>query len=220
MEQGKEKLQKLLDYLGIDIPTIAYRTGINKQRFYDINSGKTKNFSPELSSRICETFTDININWLIGGDENLGKKKVPTGSPYYTDFTIQGGLGVGDGLERAIEPSGFINVPKIKCSPSVSFFQVKGDSMLNIENPRQSIPEGSWIALVPEQAGKIQWGRIYAFETSSGPIVKKLMPSEREGCIKCVSFNRGDFPPYDLEVSDIVDGTFCLVVGCVEVHTF
>lgn len=220
--KGQQILIELLDYLGISCNALADKIGVSYPTLYSIFSGKTKAISESIAIKICKKFSNINFDWIVGRSDIMFVESNGNsdGSPYYTDFTIQGGLGRGDGSEQAIKPSGYMNVPQIKCSPSVAFFQVKGDSMLNIENPRQSIPEGSWIALVPEQTGKIQWGRVYAFETSSGPIVKKLMPSEKDGCIKCVSFNSEEFPQYDLEISDIMDGTFCLVVGCVEVHTF
>lgn len=223
MEEKRNILGELLGYLGVTQSELAASIGMDRYRISDIKRSKRGVFPADVAVETVKVHPEINYDWLVGKSEKMLRDNAvnyDTYNPYYDSFTIQGGIGRGFGNEQALLPTGFMGVPGIRQSPDIPFVRVSGDSMLNIENPRKSIPEGSWIALVPEQTGKIQWGRVYAFETSSGPIVKKLMPSEKDGCIKCVSFNSEEFPPYDLEISDIVDGTFCLVVGCVDVHTF
>lgn len=42
------------------------------------------------------------------------------------------------------------------------------------------------------------------------------MPSDKENCIRCVSFNE-DYPPFDMPVTDIVGDLF-IVKGVVNVQ--
>lgn len=215
---AREILAKLLDYVKISRRQLQEKLGT--KALDDIARGRTQGFSFEVASKICAAYPEINFDWVTGRSdvmfvENNGNSD---GSPYYTEFTIQGGLGHGSGSEQAIEPSGYINVPQIKCSPNVAFFQVKGDSMLNSDDPTHSVPDGAWIALKPVLTDVIQWGHVYAFETADGPIVKMVEESDKEGYIRCVSFNPR-FKPFDMRKSDIIDGTFCHVEGAVEIKT-
>lgn len=64
--------------------------------------------------------------------------------------------------------------------------------------------------------GTIQWGEVYAMATADGYVVKKIMPSDMEGCVKCVSFNGEEFPPFDLNVNEIYD--YAKVVGVATIN--
>lgn len=61
-----------------------------------------------------------------------------------------------------------------------------------------------------------QWGKVYAFDTCQGVLVKRVEPSEREGCISLHSDNE-KYKPFDLP-ADEVHGV-ALVVGIVRVET-
>ena len=227
MEDSKQIITELLDYLGLKAPTLAKTIGVKYQRLYDIQTGKTKHISYEIANKIKKAYPEINMGWLIGDDyEMLGdyirKSDMDKGvakNPYFEEFTIQGGAGHGDGSESAIEPSGYMCVPGIQQSSDVPFIRVRGNSMLNTADPNHSIPSGSWVAIRKVLTHTIRWGEVYALQTIDGPIVKKIMPSEKEGYIRCVSLNE-DYPPFDLPVSDVVGDSFYLVVGVVGVQVW
>ena len=62
----------------------------------------------------------------------------------------------------------------------------------------------------------IQWNRCHVIATrEQGILVKRIMPSEQEGCFKIVSDNK-DFPPFDLPTEEITG--LALVVGCVSLE--
>lgn len=66
------------------------------------------------------------------------------------------------------------------------------------------------------EAKYIQWNRCHVIATrDQGILVKRIMPSEKEGCFKIVSENK-DFPPFDLPKEDITG--LALVVGCVSLE--
>ena len=151
-------------------------------------------------------------------DEDAPKAE-PTGNPYFTEFTIQGGAGHGFSSEQAILPDGYMSVPWINSTTDIPFIKVRGMSMLNPKDPEHSIPPGSWIAVKRVEGGAIRWGEVYAMETVDGPIVKRLMPSDKEDCVKCVSFNE-EYPPFDMPTRDIIGGTLYLVKGVVSVQVW
>lgn len=159
---------------------------------------------------------DLTRKLLELCEEDGGKKEI-SGNPYFSDFSIQGGDGHGDGKEQALEPDGYMTVPGINPTSEIPFLKVRGQSMLNKKDPEHSIPPGSWLAVRRVMGDAIHWGEVYAVMTVDGPIVKRLMPSDKPDCVRCVSFNE-DYPPFDLPTIDIVNGGIYIVKGVVNVQ--
>lgn len=219
MEQGQVKLSQLLKHLKLSAKKLAESIGVSPTTIASIQSGQTKNISIGVATQICAVYKKINPDWLLNKSDQMLIEPVPNMNPYYNAFTIQGGIATGFGDEKAMTPDGYMAVPGIKPSPEIQFFQVKGDSMVNPENPSKSIPEGSWVAIKKNNDNDIWWGHIYAIMTLDGPIVKKVMQSDKgDDYIKIVSLNKEQFPPRDLNKNQIV-GDMMLVVGVVNVQT-
>lgn len=89
--------------------------------------------------------------------------------------------------------------------------RVKGDSM----TPKYT--GGDIIACrVVKDMLFFQWGRVYALCTKSqGLMIKRLMPSENEGTITCVSYNE-EYPPFEIPKEDIVE--IALVNGSISLE--
>jgi transcriptional regulator with XRE-family HTH domain len=98
--------------------------------------------------------------------------------------------------------------------------KAKGDSMINRNNPARSIREGDIVACrLWKSRSHVRWGEVYALATSEGVVIKKLQESEKNGFIKCVSFNTEDgFNPYDLPVEEIFD--WAIVTGVVSARNW
>lgn len=95
--------------------------------------------------------------------------------------------------------------------------RTSGRSMINRNFPERSIPEHSIVGCrIWKSRTYIRWGEVYALATPDGVVVKKIMPSEKENHIKCVSFNEEEgYLPYDLPVGEIQD--WAIVVGVVNI---
>lgn len=233
MKENKTKGQiiitQLLDYLGIKAPTFSNVTGIPYGTVYSIQTGKTAEITKGVAFQIQSAYPDINYDWLIGNSNimivrNKGKsniktkiKETPVGNPFFTNFTAQGGDGHGAGTEQALLPDGYMSIPGINPTPDIPFILVRGKSMLNTDDPEHSIAPGSWVAVKKVMGEAIRWGEVYAVMTVDGPIIKQLMPSEKDNCIKCVSLNK-NFPPFDLPTTDIIEGEIYIVKGVVGVQ--
>lgn len=185
---------------------------------YGISNGGVNNAKykmPDMVETVKSIYPDMDTKWIMFGDD----EDAVSGSPYFDSFTIQAGSASGFGDESAIKPAGYMNIPGVSSSGGTFFIKVRGESMLNRNNPQRSIPEGSWVALRKVTTSSIQWGEVYAFMTTDGPLVKRIMPSDKEGYIKCVSFNEeGGYTPFDLPVREIIGGDFFMVTAVVNVN--
>lgn len=123
--------------------------------------------------------------------------------------------GVPSGFSIAIEGAECekISLPFIK---EYDFsIKAKGDSMINRANPLRSIRDGDLVACrFWKSRSYTRWGEVYALATVDGVVIKKIEQSEKEGHIKCVSFNEEEgFMPYDLPLEEIHD--WAIVIGAV-----
>lgn len=218
-KEEKERLKQFVSFKGTTIQGLEKMIG--KSNGYLNN---VKSLSSAVIGDIVRVYPDLNADWLITGegepvkvDEDTGQQD--DGSPYFDNFTIQAGSASGFGDESAIKPTGYMNIPGVSSSGGTFFIKVRGESMLNRSNPQRSIPEGSWVALRKVTTSSIQWGEVYAFMTTDGPLVKRIMPSDKEGYIKCVSFNEeGGYSPFELPVREIINGDFFMVTAVVNIN--
>lgn len=76
---------------------------------------------------------------------------------------------------------------------------VSGDSMA------PEYPNGSrvFIKRINEKAF-IEWGKAYVLDTCNGTVIKILVPSDKDGYVKCVSINTDPiFAPFEVAMCDI-----------------
>ena len=102
-------------------------------------------------------------------------------------------------------------IPKFRFNHVDFMIEVSGISMY------PHFKSGDVIACtILHEAKYIQWNRCHVIATrDQGILVKRIMPSEKEGCFKIVSENK-DFPPFDLPKEDITG--LALVAGCVSLE--
>ena len=213
-----DKLLKLRNYLkdkGLTQVKIAEVFNVDKGYINQLLTGR-KAFGKRTAQEWSDQF-GLSASWLLTGEGEMTKESTKTNdnsSPCFDAATIQGGAGHGTGMEQLMQGMevGRMLVPGLKTGDGIPYIQVRGNSMVNRKDPEHSIPEGAWIGLKPSTLSVIQWGEVYAIMTTDGAIVKKLMPSEKEGCIKCVSFNEEDgFLPFDLPCTDIIPPLYNIV---------
>lgn len=186
---------------------LAVALGISPQYMSDLVKGRKPKSEEKYALKLAE---------LCGqecGEQNIKQE----GLPYYEVDNFECGTpaGFGGALENT-QPDGFFDFPGVKNDGETFCVRAHGNSMLNFQDPIHSISHGTYVALRRNDVKAIQWGEVYALATLGGYVIKKLMPSEREGFVKCVSFNADEFPPYDLSVSEIYD--YAVVVGVVAIN--
>lgn len=229
----KERIKKFISYKNLSIR--SFERSCNLSNGY-INSIE-QTIMPKKLSNISLQFPELNINWLLTGEGEMLKSGYTQTDgvisvaneaqeeyqvqrkfiPLVTDLSAT--CGVPDGFSIAIKRDDCtpLLIPGIKGDFAI---RAKGRSMINRQNPEQSINENNiiicnrWISRT-----HIRWGEVYALATNDGIVVKQLQPSEKEGFVRCVSFNSEDgFKPYDLPVTEIND--WAIVIGVINISMF
>jgi len=213
---------------------LAERLEKNESYFSQIMNGKQK-----LSSKMIEKMKrefGLSPDYLLTGigpmflneridfTEHLRKKKLFSKDdkeiPVFGDNAVQGtphGQGTTD---IAYVPTEMRIVSRSMFEDAVAILPVFGNSMT------PTYPPGSEVALVPDSSTFFEYGEVYALEVkgSNLPILKRVFPSEKEGCILLYSDNtmkhesgprQGQFfyPSYDLPLSEIKTNGKWAVIG-------
>ena len=155
--------------------------------------------------RISIAFPDLNQTWLLTGEGDMlvesppvsaaplregrhGASKVPladVGNDYTTWLLPQSAIG---GSLSGFATDGVVlqNCEKV-ISPikGVDFaISVYGESMA------PEYPSGSRVLIKKINPDIfIDWGKVYVLDTSNGVIIKEVIVSPKEGCIRCHSIN-------------------------------
>ena len=176
-----------------------------------------QSIQPDKLERIASEFPDLNIAWLMVGEDlggpMLKKKGKEERGPDRDAVSLplipfEAVAGPGSPVYEDERVESFYTVSEFKeCD---FLIRVKGDSM----SPK--FTGGDLLACKKVvDAYFFQWGRIYVVYTrSQGVMVKRIQPSDRDGCIKCVSENV-KYAPFDVPMDDIVsvalvNGSICL----------
>lgn len=213
----KERTIMFVKHLGVSMKTFEEACSLSSGYVTSMRKG----FGPDKLNNVLNAYPQLNRDWLLYGEGNMLKTEKPAvvenGIPYYDVENFECGMpgGFGKALEKA-NPDGYFNFPWIKNDGNTFCVKAHGNSMVNYDDPIHSISHGSYIALRRNTVSAIQWGEVYALATADGYIIKKLMPSEREDCVRCVSFNSEDFPPFDLPYNEIFD--YAVVVGVATIN--
>jgi transcriptional regulator with XRE-family HTH domain len=205
METLKERLEYFLKSKRISKAEFGRSIGVSAAFVTSIR----KSIQPDKIEAIKAAYPNFNITWLLTGEGDMMVSDVgaapSAASPAYGGQRLQGGSAAGFSQERA-EVVGSVLLPGLPVGPDVPYFQVRGDSMVCHADPSKSIPAGAWVGVRAHQSQSIRWGEVYAFNTLDGPMVKKLLPSDKgDDYIKCVSYNIEEgFHPFDLPKNEII----------------
>lgn len=158
--------------------------------------------------RIYNAFPELNIDWLKTG---VGEMLIPGVQPdenraaphredevpeqfvsYLVPMAAMGGSLVGfeqDGVlrencERVISPIADIDWVVPVC----------GDSM------EPEYPNGSKVYVRRIEPGDfIAWGNVFVLDTTNGIVIKVVVESQRDDCVRCMSLNpSGRYAPFDV----------------------
>ena len=162
-----------------------------------------------MKGKILSAYTEINEHWLLTGEgemlksqsggvvnEEQGESEVSVEHVRLLPLYAQGGslndftVTVKDSdCEKVLSPVRGADFA----------IQVHGDSM------SPEYPSGSLILIKKiNEAAFIEWGKSYVLDTVNGSVVKMVVPSDKEGCIRCVSINPDPrYAPFDVPLSSV-----------------
>ena len=208
-------MAEVVKYSGLTAAEFATKIGAKtKQAIYDVLNGKTKNISASMKGKILSCHPEINESWLLTGEGTMLKSSSSESSPRaekqdaeepsdlsghvipLLPLAAQGGklndfvVSVRtDECERVISP--------IKGADFA--MPVSGDSMA------PEYPNGSQVHIKKiYERSFIEWGRDYVLDTCNGTVIKRIVPSEREDSVRCLSLNPDPiYAPFDVSFEDI-----------------
>lgn len=191
-----EILGRLMTYAGVKNDTaLAKKMGYKNQS--TIGNWRQKN-RPELG-KILDAFPEIDLNWLVRGDEEKARAGVPL-------IPVDAVAGYGVEAYQDLPIEDYYTVSEFKHADFL--IRVSGDSMTpkyksgDIVACRRVIGRNFW-----------QWHTIYVIATrSQGVLIKRVEESITPGCVTCVSENPA-YRPFQVPLDEIV--SVALVMGAI-----
>ena len=204
---ASEIIEMLLKFSKLNASEFAMKIGTKTtQAIYDLQRGRTKTISSSMADKIISCYPQVNKAWLLTGEGDMLNKPMrqvakdeDVESP--TTVLLLPMYAHGGTLNDFVTYAKENDCEKI-ISPIVGVdfaIQVSGDSM------SPEYPNGSrvFIKRINEKAF-IEWGKTYVLDTCNGTVVKRIVPSDREGFIRCISINPNPiYAPFDISLSDI-----------------
>lgn len=159
----------------------------------------SKSIGVEKMQKILSAFPELNQTWLLTGEgEMLNTTKEQEDGTIIPLLPISA---QGGSLNDFI-----VSVKGNECEKVLSpvrgadfAIPVAGDSMA------PEYPNGSQVHIkkINEHAF-IEWGKVYVLDTCNGVVIKRVVPSECEGYVRCLSINTNPiYAPFDVAMSDI-----------------
>lgn len=226
------RLKAIVEKLGLTQSEFAKQAGIRQSNLSEMISGK-RPIGENIANKLFISF-GINKDWLLKGEvseamidpffsdtasKNITQKQLPYPVKPFID-SVYAVCGTPSGFSIAIKEAECegLSLPFMK---EYDFsIRAKGDSMINRSNPARSIRDNDIVVCrLWTSRSHVRWGEVYALATGDGVIVKKIMPSDKESFIKCVSFNEEDgYPPYELPLQEVHD--WAIVTGVVSARNW
>lgn len=180
--------------------------------------GKSRKPGKDLSRRTCElllqTYPDLSREWLMNGtgDVLMQPMKAAEGVPFIDVETAE--CGRPGGLSGAIMSADCqqVSIPGVPRGTDF-FIRAAGYSMINEESPELSIPPGSLVgAQKLSENPFMRWGDVYVLSTPDGVMIKRLFQDDDPDYLRCVSYNKANYPEFRILKSDIFE---CARITCV-----
>lgn len=207
----KQRIKEFIEYKRISTREFERLCGLANGYVRSIN----KSILPDRLKSISLQFPELNIGWIATGEGEMLRKVVPQkgeaeveecrGVPFFDAEAAACGALSGFGSPLAADrAAAYISLPQIPQQEGDFFISARGRSMLDVADPSHSIPDGAMVMCRPKSGSFIEWGEIYCVATREGYVIKKLMPSDDDAYIRCVSTNEAEFPPYEIPKAEIV----------------
>nr|UWG30009.1 MAG: CI repressor [Bacteriophage sp.] len=216
MSETKDRLLEFLRYKGLGQQKFEISIGMSNGWANKVGDSIREN----TLKKISEVYPELNIAWLksgVGIMLNNGESEETLYTPKEehpkernqkdaTEETAKMVLLLPVSAQGGSLNDFVVSVKESDCEKVVSPIRgvdfamtVSGDSM------SPEYPNGSriFIKRINERAF-IEWGKAYVLDTCNGTVIKILVPSDKDGYVKCVSINTDPiFAPFEVAMCDI-----------------
>lgn len=205
--ETRERLKLYLSTIGISEGNFEKEAGLSTGFVSKVGDSIRK----KSLEKILLKFPDLNTSWLLTGEGSMlksdinNKDEVKAMKPESDDEIMYVRLlplhAHGGSLSDFT-----VSVKDSDCEKVLSpvkgadfAIQVQGDSMA------PEYPSGSVILIKKiNESAFIEWGKAYVLDTENGSVVKKVVPSDKEGFVRCVSINPDpSYAPFDVPLSSV-----------------
>lgn len=213
MSATKDRLLEFLRYKGMGQQKFEISIGMSNGWANKVGDSIREN----TLKKINEVYPELNIAWLKTGigtmlndngesEETLYTPKEEHSQTTDSEDTAKWILLLPVSAQGGSLNDFVVSVKESDCEKVVSPIRgvdfamtVSGDSM------SPEYPNGSriFIKKINERAF-IEWGKVYVLDTCNGTLIKILVPSDKDGYVKCVSINTDPiFAPFEVALEDI-----------------
>ena len=194
-ETVKERISKYTQSKGMSIRAFERKANLSNGFVKNISKG----IGVEKLRSILEAFPDINSDWLLYGTGEMLKAASKSANKELPLLPLDAMAGALSGVDFQIkdyECEHYV-IPDFKEADFL--ISVAGDSM----NPTFMSGDVLAVRKVPMGGIWFEWGRAYVIATRQGCIVKRILPSDKEGYVRIVSDNKDNYPPFLLPHEEI-----------------
>lgn len=198
MREKFKRFDKYMKFKGLNDNQVSRQCNLSQGLIGQARSGKS-DLGTKTIDKILSIYQDLNKFWLLTGEGEMliDQRQEEEGTIIpLLPISAQGGS-----LNDFI-----VSVKGSECEKVLSpvrgadfAITVAGDSMV------PEYPNGSQVHIkkINEQAF-IEWGKVYVLDTCNGVVIKRVVPSEREGYVRCLSINTNPiYAPFDVAMTDI-----------------
>ena len=179
-----------------------------------VSSVKKKGPGADIVQKISYAYPELDLNWLFTGIGPMVKGDKDTRRENETCLPLIpieafAGHGLPVYEDQRIEE--YYTISEFRDSDFL--IRVKGDSMVPKYNGGDIV---ACKKVGMDNLYFLQWNRAYVIYTQSqGVMIKRVQPSEKEGCIKCVSDNP-KYAPFEVPMDDVI--SVALVNGSISLE--
>jgi len=209
MSETKERLLQFLRYKKLGQQKFEISIGMSNGWANKVGDSIREN----TLQKIKEVYPELNIAWLKSGvgemlitGDSEGTLETPGDSETSEEITVKLIPLLPIAAQGGSLNDFVVSVKESDCEKVVSPIRgadfampISGDSMA------PEYPNGSQIFIkrINEKAF-IEWGKVYVLDTCNGVVVKVLVPSQKDGYVRCVSINTDPiFAPFEVAWEDI-----------------
>lgn len=202
MATVKERTLEFIKSKGISMKSFEERCGLSTGYVTSMR----KSFGEEKLNNVLNAFPELNRDWLLYGEGNMQQNKETL--PETTKGSVDAcAIPLLPTSAQAGSLNDFITSVRLHdCEMVVS--PVKGaDFAIPVtgESMAPEYPNGSQVHIkrINERAF-IEWGKVYVLDTCNGTVIKRVVPSEQEGHMRCLSINPDPiYAPFEVAFADI-----------------
>lgn len=208
MREKMSRFDKYMQIKGLNDNKVTVDCNLSQGLLGQARTGKS-DLGNTTINKILNIYQDLNRVWLLTGEGNmlLSESTTQTNTEVNSPSVDACVIPLLPTSAQAGSLNEFVTSVRMHdCEMVVSpvkgadfALPVTGDSMA------PEYPNGSQIHVkrINENAF-IEWGKVYVLDTCNGTVIKRIVPSEREGYVKCVSINPDPiYAPFEVAFADI-----------------